>query len=311
MLRIGIIGLDSTHAPEFTRVFNTNLLGGRSLVRVVGACAGAATDFPLSITRRERITRELTQDYQIPLLDSPFALAAAVDALMILSCDGRCHRREMLEVAAAGKPIFIDKPLSADWRDAAAILQAAHHTDSPCFSASALRYRAGASPAEMPAPDRPAHLDLAVPRRQEPGHPELSWHGIHGIESAFALLGTGCLSVQRLVTAAGDVTTGTWADGSTARIRRSDDEAARNFPLHLRSAAGEKRFAGHDYAGLLQVIADFFHSGIPPLSDREMLEPLAFAAAADASRDRHGAPVALSDFLAPGSFAGELFSHSG
>jgi hypothetical protein len=311
MIRIGIIGLDSTHAPEFTRVFNTNLLGDGARVRVVAACAGAATDFPLSISRRERITRELTQDHQIPLLDSPLALAAAVDALMILSCDGRCHRREMLEVAAAGKPIFLDKPLSANWRDATAILEAAHRTDSPCFSASALRYRTGTNPAEIPVPERPADLDIAVPRRQEPGHPELSWHGIHGIESAFALLGTGCLSVQRRVTAYEDITTGTWADGSTARIRRIDDEAAGSFPMHVRSAGDEKLFAGHSYTGLLQVIADFFQSGIPPLSDRELLEPLAFAAAADASRDRKGAPVDLQDFLAPGSFEGELFSHSG
>src|SRR5688572_29072507 len=276
MIRIGIIGLDSTHALEFTRIFNADLLGGRSPVRVVAACAGVATDFPLSVSRRERIAREFVQHHRIPLLDSPLAVAAAVDALMILSCDGRCHHREMLQVAAAGKPLFIDKPLSADWREAATILQTAHRTDSPCFSASALRYRTGAAATAIPAADRPAHVDIVVPRRQEPGHPDLSWHGIHGIESAFSQLGTGCRAVQRQVSAEEDVTTATWADGSTTRIRRSAGETAANFPMRVRSTAGEKLWAGHDYLALLQVIADFFHSGIPPLSDREMLEPVAF-----------------------------------
>lgn len=310
MIRIGLIGLDSTHALEFTRAFSAGISDARSPVRVVAACAGLGTDFPLSVNRRDRIRRELVQALKIPLTSSVLELTGMVDAFMILSCDGRCHRREIFEVISTRKPIFIDKPLSADWRDAIAILQAARLAGSPCFSASALRYRTGPVGLRIPPADRPVHLEIVVPRRQEPGHPDLLWHGIHGIESAFGLLGAGCLSVQRDFSAGNDATTGSWRDGSTACIRRVDDESARSFPIRIRSATGEWSYDDFDYAGLLQIMADFFHSGTPPLSDREMVEPLGFAAAADASRDQGGALINLPDFLAQGPIECEPLSRS-
>ena len=92
MIRIGLIGLDSTHALEFTRAFNAGIPEARSPMRVVAACAGIGTDFHLSVNRRDQITRELVQDLKIPLVNSLPELAGMVDAFMILSCDGRCHR---------------------------------------------------------------------------------------------------------------------------------------------------------------------------------------------------------------------------
>jgi len=311
MIRIGIIGLDSTHAVEFTRAFNAGISGARSPVRVVAACAGFGTDFPLSVNRRERITRELVQDLKIPPVGSLPELAGMVDAFMILSCDGRCHRHEVFEIISSGKPIFIDKPLTADWRDAITVLKAARLAGSPCFSASALRYRTGPIEWRIPPAERPAHLEIAVPRRQEPGHPDLLWHGIHGIESAFALLGPGCLSVQRELSGKNDATIGKWPNGSTARISRVDDESAAKFPIRFRSATGERSYENFDYTGLLQVAADFFHSGTPPLSDQEMIESLGFAAAADASRDQRGALINLPDFLAQGLFEHGQLTRSG
>jgi hypothetical protein len=58
-------------------------------------------------------------------------------------------------------------------------------------------------------------------------------------------------------------------------------------------------------------MAEFFHSGTPPLSNQEMIESLGFAAAADASRDQRGAHINLPEFIDQGSLEHERLSRSG
>lgn len=303
VIRAGIIGLDSTHAVEFGRRLNQHPPpSSRAATRVVAACRGEPTDLDLSVSRRDRIEREVREDLGIPVLASLRELVAAVDAIMILSCDGRCHRREAQAALAAGKPLFLDKPLAADWREAADLLRQARARSVPCFSASALRFRTGLADARSRLTARPLHVDVMVPKLSQPGHPDLLWHGIHGIESAYALLGPGCVSVQRHLQTDQDVTTGCWADGSTASIRRSEAAEAGTFPMRIRSGGEETRLDGFDYAPLLGAVSDFFLTRQPPVTGRETVETLAFAAASAASRRRGGAPVDLADYLAAEEF---------
>ena len=50
-----------------------------------------------------------------------------------------------------------------------------------------------------------------------------------------------------------------------------------------------------DYRGLLVEIVKFFQTGVPPVQPDETLEIMAFMEAAELSKARGGAPVALSD----------------
>src|SRR3954465_10381634 len=103
-MKIGIIGLDSTHAIEFTRRLNAPAANPQWRgARVVASCAGEPTDFPLSVSRRDRISAQLRDEWGIPLLSSSTELVKRVDALMILSCDGRCHLPEAQPLLAFGK----------------------------------------------------------------------------------------------------------------------------------------------------------------------------------------------------------------
>jgi hypothetical protein len=295
VIRIGIIGLDSTHALDFTRILNT----GKSnhAVRVVAACAGEPTDFPLSTTRRAAIERQIRDDFALRIVSSPEALMAEVDAFLVLSCDGRCHAREVRRLLPARKPIFIDKPLSANWREAADLLRAANSAGTPCFSASALRYRPGIAAAKRFAHEGPVKIESVVPALVESGHPDLSWHGTHGVESVYSLLGAGCQTVKREVTNGHDRTTGIWPDGSQAAIVRVTDDTGKNFLTVIRSDSGSKTMNGHTYD-----VVHFFQTGISPVSPREMIEVLAFIAAADESRDAGGATIDLSAMLADEEF---------
>jgi hypothetical protein len=290
MIRIGIVGLDSTHAIEFSRLLKSSFA---LRARVTAVCPGALTNFPLSERRRAQITREVLADSDLQAFSDIAALVESVDAVMLLSCDGRKHAAEAAEIFPAGKPVFIDKPLSADWRDAGQILSRAEAAQIPCFSASALRYRDGT--ARNPPGSR---VEVHVPNRAVPGHPELLWDGIHGIESAYALLGPGCQTVRREVSHSGDLTYGRWANGSEALIIRENSEAANRFSARVFTPSGQTRLEGHSYLPLLEVIVRCFETRQAPLTAQEMIEPIAFAAAADLSRERHGASVRIPDMLA-------------
>ncbi len=296
MIRIGILGLDSTHAIEFTRLL-AEPGSSRPAARVIGACRGSPTDFPLSRQRAERIERQWRDELRLPVFHSPAALVAASDALMVLTCDGRTRWFEVEPLLLARKPLFIDKPLSADWRDGTRIISAADRLGCPCFSASALRYRLDAAAQAALSTERPLRLTIATPALSEVGHPDLSWHGIHAVEAAYALLGPGCRTVARESTPERDITHGVWPDGSSVAIERQAHPTAGTFPLSACWATGEMGLSGHDYRPLLEAIAHFFATGIAPVSSHEMTEVLGFIAAADASRDAGGTTIPLSQFL--------------
>ena len=298
-MRIGIVGLDSTHALEFTRQLNAPTAPAAwRRARVVAACAGAPTDFPLSVTRRDGIVSRIREELGVRILPNATALVESVDGVMILSCDGRCHLIEVLPLLSAGKPLFVDKPLTASLSDAALLLDAAREARCPVFSASALRFRCESSGVTRLTRARPRQIEVTVPDDASPGHPDFAWHGIHGVEIIFAALGSGCDTVQRGWLDDHDAVRATWPDGTCALIKRSAERAAREFPAKLTYEDGRvDELAGFRYEPLLAAMVNFFEDRQSPVSPAEMLEVLAFIDAADWSRDSDGQPIHLSTVL--------------
>ena len=83
-LRIGMIGLDTSHVGAFARLLMdanaTDYVGGG---RVVAAFSGGSPDFDLSIDRVDEITKSLAQDHGVAIVDSPEAVAEQVDLVVI------------------------------------------------------------------------------------------------------------------------------------------------------------------------------------------------------------------------------------
>ena len=57
----------------------------------------------------------------VEIVDSIDALLSRVDVVLLETNDGRLHLEQARKVFAAGKPVFIDKPVSASLKDAVAI----------------------------------------------------------------------------------------------------------------------------------------------------------------------------------------------
>ena len=301
MLRIGIIGLDTSHSTRFTQLFNDASGPGHAKARVVAAFKGGSPDVAASRDRIEKFTAEVTSKWGVKLVDSIPELCRQVDAVLLLSVDGRRHLEQARAVFAARKPIFIDKPLAGSYRDAREIVKLARESGTPFFSASSRRWSPDIVAAK--AAVEPGKITGAFtwgPAPIEPYIPDLFWYGIHSIEALYAILGPGCESVARTHTAGADVLVGRWKDGRIGTVRgiREGERGYGAIVFGSKSVVDAARFkadAGSNYAAIVAEFVKFFRTGKPPVAAAETLELFAFLEAAELSKARGGAPVPLAE----------------
>jgi murein DD-endopeptidase MepM/ murein hydrolase activator NlpD len=296
-LRAGMIGLDTSHAIAFARLFNDpKATGDIAGVKIVAGFP-AGTDIPDSRNRIEGFTREL-RGMGVEIVDSIPALLARVDVVLVESVDGRPHLEQVLPVLKAGKPLFVDKPVAGSLKDVVAIYEAAKNHGVPIFSSSSLRYSTGPQAVHNGAVGQVLGCDTYGPCPLEPHHPDFFWYGIHGVESLFTCMGPGCQTVTRMATRDGEVAVGRWKDGRIGSFRG----LRRGKIDYGGTAFGNKairQLGNHDsYEPLVAAMARFFRTGKPPVLADETLEIYAFMEAADESKRQGGAPVELATVLA-------------
>ena len=299
-LKIGVIGMDTSHVTAFTKLLNDttapdHVPGGK----VVAAFKSGSADIPSSIGRVEEYATVMQRDFGVKFVPTIEELCREVDCVLLLSVDGRPHLAQAGPVIAAKKRLFIDKPIGGTLRDAVEIFRLAKEAGVPVFTSSAYRYYD--SMTELKKTDV-GEIRSAIsygPAHLEEHHPDMFWYGVHPAEALFTVLGRGCESVVRTHSAETDVITGAWSGGRIGVLH-----ALRTKPLpHKVTVFGDKGFAeqksaGDSYAPLVREIMQFFQTGTAPVSAEETLELMAFMEAADESKRRDGQPVKLSEVLA-------------
>ncbi len=292
-LKLGIIGLDASHSLEFANVLNDPKAAGELAgARVVAAFPGGSKDMPHSFAQVKPNAEKL-RGMGVEIVASIEELLPKVDAVLLESVDGRPHLAQARLAIAAGKPLFVNKPMAASLADAMEIFRLAKEKKVPCFSSSGLRYCPGISDfRQKKSPLGDAKDCLAwSPLNIEPHHPDLFWYGIHGVETLYAIMGPGCKTVARV---APDRVVGVWADGRVGAFVA--DGRGYGAIVHGTKGSG---FAGEfkGYKPLVVEIVRFFRTGKPPIAAEETLEILAFMEAADESKRQGGAPVSLQSVL--------------
>lgn len=304
-IRVGLIGLDTSHAGAFTELLNDparpdHIPGAR----VVAAVKGGSPDVEASASRVERFTADLRDKWKIELVDSIDELVRRVDAVILTSVDGRVHLAQARPVLAARKPLFVDKPFTASVRDGVELARLARANGTPMFSSSSQRFTD-----DVQAIKRDPRVEEVIgaitwgPATLEPHHPDLFWYGIHAVETLYTFMGTGCERVTRTYTTGADVVVGQWKNGRIGVVRGIRDGA----PPYGQVIFGRKAVVSappsntspkrSSYHGLVSAIVEFFRTGRSPVPIDETLEIMAFMEAADLSKARNGAPVAITEVL--------------
>jgi hypothetical protein len=303
--RVGIIGLDTSHVVAFTTVLNQGPKNPADAAKFAGfrvthAFAQGSKDIPESTSRVPEYTMKL-KAMGVEIVGSIEQLCAQVDFVLLESNDGRVHFEQLLPVLKAGKPVFIDKPIAGSLADVLRIQEAARKAGVTYFCSSSLRFAAGTQAVAQGSIGKVRSAYATSPASLESHHPDLYWYGVHGCESLFAVMGTGCVSVRRDKTPEGFIqVTGSWGDGRVG-IFREADRKAKGGPYGGK-AVGEKgeaaigKFDGYEV--LLEAIVKMFRTGKAPVSPEETLELYAFMEAADESKRRGGVEVKLAAVLA-------------
>ena len=295
-IRIGMIGLDTSHVTAFTKIINDpkskNHVSG---AKVVAAFKGGSPDIETSISRVDDYTKTLKEDFGVEICETIEDLCSKVDAVMIESVDGRPHLSQAKPVIAAGLPLFLDKPVAGSLSDALEIYKLAKEAGVPVFSSSSLRYGKSTQAVRGGSIGKVTYALCSSPAKIEPHHPDLYWYGVHGCESLFTVMGTGCQSVIRRTTSDGLIEVeGTWEDGRTGIFREG-----KGYSGIARNAKGEEVAVGayDGYAPLVVEVVKFFQTKSPPVSATETIELFTFMEAADESKRRGGKSVTLKEVL--------------
>lgn len=293
-IRAGIIGLDTSHVNAFTKTLNTNPQKPEVMgVRMVAAYPQGSKDIESSTKRVPEYT-EKVKAMGVEIVPSIDALLEKVDVVFLETNDGRPHLEQLLPCLKAGKPVFIDKPIAASLADAIKIFDEAKKAGVPVFSASSLRFGSDTQAVRQGSIGKVKQAQTSSPASLEPSHPDLFWYGIHGVESLFTVMGTGCVSVKRSTTEDGKIqVTGTWEGGRSGTYTEGKGYTGKAVGEKGEAAVGS--YGGYD--PLLVSIVHFFRTGKAPVSPEETLEIYAFMEAADESKRQGGAEVTLKSVM--------------
>jgi hypothetical protein len=296
-LKVGMIGLDTSHCTAFTKLLNDPEAPEElANCKVVAAYPKGSRDIESSISRVSRYTEEVKK-LGVEIVESIEELLDKVDVVLLETNDGKPHLEQAIPVLKAGKSLFIDKPIAGSLSDAIAIFNASEAYNTPVFSSSSLRYLSNAQRIRNGEIGDVLGADVYSPASMEKSHPDLFWYGIHGVEMLYTVMGTGCRKVSRFHTSDTDMVVGNWFDDRIGTFRgiRSGKSG------YGGTVFGEKAVSPigpyESYRGLVVEIVRFFRTGISPVRDDETLEIYTFMEAADESKRRDGDTVYLKEVL--------------
>lgn len=313
-IRVGIIGLDNYQAVDFTSQFHhaespAELQG----LRVVAAFAGGSPDIEESVQSLPRWLPAI-RELGVEVVDTVAEVAGRCDAFLLMSLDGRTHLADFRAVAAAGKPVYVGRPMATSLADVLTMFRIADEMQVPLFSCSQHRFVPGFSGMRNhPEVGQIQGCSVWGGCPDDPLHPGTIWKSIHSVETLYTLMGPGCETVSLASTPGTDLTTGVWGDGRIGTVRGIRTGAvtfrAMVFGDKGISPSGDYGYgvptnwvAPHGeywgYKGVAIEIAQFFRTRQSPVSAAETIEIFTFMEAAHQSRARGGVPVRLDEVLA-------------
>ena len=295
VIKIGIIGLDTSHSTAFTELLNGD--SDDKFVKefeVVAAYPYGSKTIQSSYERIPGYIEEVKK-HGVEITSSIAELLDKVDCVMLETNDGRIHLEQAMEVFKSGKICYIDKPIGATLGQAIAIYEMAEKYNVPIFSSSALRYSPQNQKLRNGEFGKILGADCYSPHKVEPTHPDFGFYGRHGVETRYTLMGTGCESVNRMSSQDADVVVGRWKDGRIGTFRGIKEGPA-IYGGTAYTPKGSIAAGGYEgYKVLLDQILTFFKTGVAPISKEETIEIFTFMKASNMSKEQNGKIVTMEE----------------
>ena len=289
-MNFGIIGADSTHTENFAGIINRGLAGPHMRVTKLWGVNAAQARAKAADTGVDEV------------VSAPEEVMQGVDAVFVLNRWGPDHFAPAMQAVERGLPLFVDKPLCDDPREAVTLVRAAAKAGVPLMSASAVRYDSAFRQLleRLPGLGRTRSIMFTLPQNWQ-------LYGVHAVDVMHAVFGVGAVDVTSIRNESGDVVTIRWPDGRVGIANQVRDA----WMGMLCVAIGENGWTHADmheddtidgfrrmYLETIKQFLAMLDSGEPPISDEEMVDVIRVVAAAERSATLQARCVPLSEMPA-------------
>ncbi len=291
-LQIAAIGIDSSHLPEFVKRIRKLRADGQTRCRVTQMWTDGVHGMPLDEVEKWRLQAEAEG---VVMADSMDAMLDAADGVMVLAVDGNRHLELAKPALMRSLPTYIDKPLTCNLEDARSILALARKHNTPCYSASSLRFANEVRDLNLDELGQLIAIDAYGPGELSDAMKGLFFYGIHTIEMVDAMWGGGVREVRCDQAEDRDIVQLRYHDGRYAHLRM-DRKAAYDFGATVHGSKAIHSFKvdfGEIYNRLIEGMTRFFEGGEPPATLDRLVEAIAVIETAHTSAETGGGWVSM------------------
>jgi len=288
-VRLGVMGADSSHLPEFSRRIAALNEGGKTRCRVVACFDDGRHDWP----NAEDVAkwRSDCAALGVEFVDTAEELLERVDGVLVLAVSGDRHLELARPALERGLATYVDKPLACTLEDAREILELSRLHSARCYSASSLRFITELESIPRVRLGDLVAIDAYGPGELNAGAPGLLHYGVHTVELVDAIWGPGVSRVSAIAQDDRHLVDLEYGDGRYARLRL-ERRGAYDFGATIHGTESVHQFRvdfAPVYDRLVAGMVRFFEEGAAPVELDRIVENVAVMVAGNASVEADGA----------------------
>lgn len=285
-MKIAIIGLDTSHTIEFTKLIQAPETPDNLKIKELQITKCMRFPSPFQAEDKQDERQAQLEKWGVKVTRSFEEAVDGAEGVMIEINDPAMHLEHFKKAAALGKAIYLDKPLAGNIKDGKEILKITKKQNLKVWSASSLRFTSEIENAAKEISE-PVMAHAYGPLGIAPAGSSLVWYGVHTFEMINKLMGAGAESVFAREDKNGIVTTVKYGGD-----RRGLAECNTNAWFYGGRAQSKDKVSafsvntgipGGLYHKLILHIKDFFTKGVIPVSLDNAYEILAIMEAAEKS----------------------------
>jgi len=282
-IRIGMVGLDTSHSIAFTKCLQAPDVPAEQHVdgaRVV-SCMRFETPFQAKEGLDDR--QKQLEGWGVEVTTDFDHAVAECEAIMLEINDPAYHLEYFAKCAKLGKPIFLDKPMADNTANAKKIYQIAKDNGLKVFSSSSLRFVPALIQA-IEAVGEPKYVSTYGPLGKAPAGSSIVWYGVHAFEMLQRAMGRGAKGVFAKRDSVGVVAIVDYGEGKRGVVELT--EGAYSYGGSVRAEKKAVPFTAENallYPLQLREVVKFFVGGELPVTLDDALEVTAMLDAAERS----------------------------
>ncbi len=291
-IRIGMVGLDTSHSVAFTKCLQAPDVAADQ--KVGGARVVSCMRFETPFQDKNGLDgrQKQMEEWGVAVTEDFDEAVAECEAIMLEINDPAYHLEYFRKCVPLGKPIFLDKPMADNTTNARAIYKLAKENNLRVFSSSSLRFVPGLieSCKAIPKADY-AYTYGALGKA--PAGSSVVWYGVHAFEMLERAMGQGAIGVFARRDKAGVVCTIEYPDNRRGIVELTEGSSAYGGCLRDKGKAAPYVCDNSRlYPDQLVKVIEFFNGAEPAASLEDALEVTAMLDAAERST-QSGKPEAL------------------